>query len=425
MTRLNPKGLLFGFWLNLAFYLPYLGSTSWRVDHIFCMFAIVLVAWSLSRQGLLVETGLKEFYFLNLAVLVWALLAAFVPPGDFRSGLRYVNSFLFFSGATSIFLLFRHLFERYWREYLFNLVAFSLLINGLALWMWFNVNDPLSLRVADLYGGATSEAYGGGSLGSVALTAGRVSSIFPNPVAFAVYDLTILAITLNPAAFAVGTLERLLYLAGLFLALAGGLASSSKTFGLTMLMYLGFWSIKELPRMFNRGRLPLTPIALAFGFAVLMKVAYEKSRFIRDWFTVIERMDVALLLKSRLGEEGYLVKSGTVNAAFEPFNFIFGRGRRADDYKWSDNGYIQVLLFGGIFFFVLFFGQVLHLMRQLWRQVGRDSAAENFFLLCFCMFFANIGVGVFMFPRATVLWVLTILVVLFAARTEPDGEAAP
>ena len=180
---------------------------------------------------------------------------------------------------------------------------------------------------------------------------------------------------------------------------------------LCMFIFCIFYFIMAIPQILRRPRLNVYYLlGLGFGLGVGFYF-YDVSRFFRDQILAVVQLDLAGTLSTRIGEEGYLIKSGTVEAMLQPIHLLVGMGNGVSGFAWSDNGYFQVVMYGGLGFFIFFFGYLLYIC-YLFAQSYREKKSRLFLALYGALFVGNVGTLVFLFPRTGLMLAFFTMLIL-------------
>ncbi len=395
------------------FFLPYIGNTQFRVDQIVGALALVVLAVTVSRAPLKgVGRDFVQLWLWSVLILAWAMLVTFASPGPLLTGLKLTNTFSYFAEGTAIFLIFRRKLTDEAEIFFDVLLGFSLIVNFIAIYTWFDNTSDFAKAVVEYYGGAKSAAYGEfGSIGGESLAAQRICSLFPHSQALAVFNLLIYSLSFARISGSPSYWRKGFSFFAMLAALTGGLMTASKTFFLALGLILAMQFGIALYQFIRRSRLSLPVFASAGAFAIGVAFLFQYSRFIQDHVHLFTQGGIFTILGPRFGAQGYLVTSGTLKAMVQPVNFFFGMGRVVDQYSWSDNGFIQVLTFGGIFFFLFFYLYIGKLLQLFWRY--HDSHYQQMLLLFYiALVFSNIGTFIFLFPRTALLTTVVVAIVL-------------
>src|SRR5262249_20781054 len=149
-----------------------------------------------------------------------------------------------------------------------------------------------------------------------------------------------------------------------------GLLAMSKTYTFCLILMVFFYAALSLPHFLRRPRINifyfmLVTFAIGAGYYF-----YQDNRLMHDQIEALVSMNYMDTFGSRIGDEGYLVTSGTIAAMLKPAAFLLGMGGGVSDYAWTDNGYFQVLMYGGLGFFMVFYGYVAYLMFLISRTAN-------------------------------------------------------
>ncbi len=395
------------------FFFPYLGNTQFRVDQLVGMVALATFLLSIAHKPIPnVSRDMAVLFMWALLILLWAFVVTFASPGPMVTGLKLVNTFSYFAEGTALFFLLRGRLVEEHQEFLDVLLFYSILINLIGVITWFDNTGSFALTVVEYYGGVKNKAYGEfGNIGGESLAAGRISSLFPHSQAYAVFDLLIYAIAYSKLSSSPSMVSKSLAFFAMLLALGGGLMTASKTFflafGLMLVLQMGL----GIRAFIKRPTISLPILISGSSFAAGVAYLFQYSRFIQDHVHLFTQGGIFTMFAPRFGAGGYLVTSGTIGAMLKPTNFLFGMGRVVDRYSWSDNGYIQVLTFGGIFFFVFFYSYIVYVMYLFWKY--QTSQYQQMLLIFFvALSCSNMGTFIFLFPRTALLTTVVVAVVI-------------
>lgn len=421
VSRSTIQQVFFAVMFNVLFFLPYIGTTHFRVDQFLGAGAILMVfIWSLYRP-IPVFPELGTLFKWSFGIFIWAAVEAFITPGKFIWALQFINSFSCFAGGTALFILLQRQVQKDVRVFLLVSLLASILLNGLAAYMWLHDDSDFSAKIIANYGGATDASYGElGTLGAISFYGGRIPSLFPHTQAFGVYDLLILAVASYTIYLARGWVGRTICICAVFMSFVGGILSGSKTYAFCLILVVVFYGIIALPGFLKRPRLNFYYLALVILPVLVAVYFYNENRFLRDEIDVLAHLDWDGTMGTRIGSEGYLVKSGTIRAMLQPSSLLFGMGGWVSNYAWADNGFFQVLMFGGIFFFGVFYSYLAFLITRFLRHF-EDRSSQLFLALYLALVCGNVGTLLFLFPRTGLLLTFFTLVALYdrALRAPP------
>jgi hypothetical protein len=301
--------------------------------------------------------------------------------------------------------MFKDFLNNNWHRILKVIFLFSIVINVIAVMQYFNIQRSFLEWLMTHYGGETNADYG--EMGSVAaittFLAHRAVSIFAHPMAFAVHNLTLISliagILKSPSLNHKFKNRSGLILIMLF-NIAGGIFSMSKTYFFSLIFMGGLYFLSAI----LSGRIKLKSVVITAILGVILIIAGAKTvgenRYIKGTLNLIASGDFDVIFASRFSESGYLQTSGAIDAAFETPNFIYGMGGNISNYLWSDSGYLQVLMVGGIFYFLVYYAFIFYLIYQLYKKNNKgNKLCSSLAILFGTLLLANSGVFVFIFPR--------------------------
>lgn len=405
-------------------YLPYIGPTTFRYDHFYTMgvFAVFVVALVYDKT-VIVKQLLKYFLF-YASFMVLTVVLMLMGSGPIFSLVKVVNSFSYPLLVMSLLMFYKNFIYRNYIPILKGLLIASIFINVLSLMQYFKISKDFIIKLMDYYGGEQHEAYKGyGSLAALtAIAAKRSTSLFAHPMAFAMHNLILIALLFGIYK------DKLFYKQGiskhfssasiitfLLINIFGGIFSMSKTYFFSLVILLGF----EGWHMFYLSKLKLSAKKIIYILLGVVAVIYPVKVYILDEKSylgnVIEMImsgEFERIFSSRFSSKGYLEETGTLDAAFETFNFIFGMGRGIHKYAWADSGYIQALMVGGIFFVTIYYSFIISLIVKLFRSPYLKGIGSSFAILMIVLLIANVGVFVFIFPRVAFLLFMFIFFII-------------
>lgn len=409
------KHVLFAVLFNLLFFLPYLGGTQFRVDQLLGVGAIVWLAIAASRGDIEIPSTVVTMLKWSLLILIWAIVLTAVTPGKVIHGMQLINSFSSLAGGVAIYVVIRKHLVNGVRPFLAVSLIFSILINAFAYYLWVEWNNPLISKYLELYGGASSAAYGEfGTIGAISQYAGRVTSVFPHSQAFALYNLMIFAVGSSAFFNLKGVFGKVLGAVAVGMSVLGGILSSGKTYTFCLILMFIFQLLWTIPMFVRRPKINLYFVGMLVAGVLIAQNFISENRYLRSQIETISQMDAGKVLDTRIGSQGYLIKSGTVAAMLEPIPLMVGMGGGVSNYAWSDNGYFQVLMFGGIPFFLCFYGYLIYIC-FLFLKNFQDRGPRLHLALYLSLFFGNVGTLLYLFPRSGLL--LSFFTVLAIEQT--------
>ena len=415
---------IFVFFLIAMFFGPYFPGTPFRVDQIIgwayiCAFGMYFVKGV--RFGSATE---KKIMTLSLIILIIAFCRIWIDFTHFRFSFQFTNQYSYFAVGACIYYFHKKRLRSGREMFVRGLLCASIIINAYAMVQSSSPGSPYVQTVADWYGGDKKiegglEAFG--SISHLVIAAGRVTSIFNIIQAYAIFNLIIIALALGARRdINLARKDKILALAALIFAIVGGVLSVSKVFilgGGIMFLILGIFlmsnkAIKELALILLTGFL--------FG-AVFVYVA-EQNRVLSGILDLVVSGDIMRVFLSRFGgggEVGYLDESMAIT--FELQTLLYGLGVFAGEHHYSDFGYRQILILGGLPLFILFYGLVIYILMLNWRNRKISPYAMTFFALGVALLAAEIGIACHIQGRVIPIWMLLNLVVCFPRDLLPRG----
>jgi len=321
-------------------------------------------------------------------------------------------------------MFYKHFIIQNYVKIIKGILIASLFLNILSLMQYFTISKDFIIRLMDFYGGAKSEAYKGyGTLAALtAIAAKRSTSLFAHPMAFAMHNLIMIALLLgiykDKLFFKQGIYKKFSnawIIPFLLINIFGGIFSMSKTYFFSLLLLLSF----EGAHIFYLSKLKISAkkiIMILLGlFAVIYPVKVyilEGKSYLGNIIDMLISGEFYRIFSSRFSSKGYLEETGTLDAAFDSFNFLFGMGRGIYNYAWADSGYLQVLMVGGIFFTLIYYSFIISLIVKLARNNYLRGMGTSFAILMIVLLIANVGVFVFIFPRVSFLLFMFIFFII-------------
>lgn len=200
------------------FFLPYLGSTTFRLDQFFG-FMIILAAALLKPKS--------SLWWHALTILIFVFLRSLVRAESLEDVARATLNFSYPAVGMSLLVVCRR-WQWPARDFVAHLMWFSVPINLIAIFMWVYPWSGFSGWINLHYGGPVLAQYGRHlTLANATLEVGRISSVFAHPMALACFSLLIGALALAEVDGRKNPAWNMFIFA---LSLAGGLTTGSKTY---------------------------------------------------------------------------------------------------------------------------------------------------------------------------------------------------
>ena len=414
-------GIIFG---CLFLYLPYIAGTTYRYDH---LFTIIILLLFLTKYLLDLTSIIKPFfnYFLFYSCfMIITVIFMLLTPGPIIFLVKVVNSFSYPLLAITLLLFYRKFIFENFNKLMTGLMLLSIVFNIIAIMQYFRIEKDFLISLMDYYGGEIKEGYKGyGSLAALTSIAGRRSaSIFAHPMAFGVQNMILIS-------YCMGCLKNIFFFKDehykkrnigflcfiLLLNIIGGVFAMSKTYFFSLIFILllegaHMFYLAKLKISFKQGSTVLLILVILFFLA--KEYIMDDSGYFRTVIEMIVNLDFDLLFKSRFGKKGYLEETGTMDAAMETFNFLFGMGRGISKYAWADSGYLQALMVGGVFYAIIYYCFIFTLLYKLAVNKYLRGLSTSYSILVGVLLIANSGVFVFIFPRVSFLLFLLIFFLL-------------
>lgn len=390
------------------FFRPYLPGNRLRW-HLIAL--LLLVVWGRvqlvtqrTRSALLKTAGCGLALMALSAVLIFGGANASIIAADAQEfiNLNLVAILVFAAFAIRRWLAANH------DQVVLALLVISIPLNVYGVFQsldpWNGIHDVVFSR----YGGQTGENFA--TLGApswaegLVLYAGRATSIVNASQALALFDLLVgcLAVfwLLEPGGrAATGVRLPILIHDALLVSVLGGLASATKAYNRGFLV-AAVWVVFSLRRVshFALG------IVMAGGIAALIALVFSDAPVVQRY---IGRVAEGNYIATRYGDDGtggYL--SQTIDFLFaNPSTFLLGVDRTTADVAHGDSLFLPPLLSGGVAVFLLFFGQLAMLYRQIVNK--RDFAPDRLAFLVFLL--AEVGIQTFMIASVAPFLILLML----------------
>ncbi|MFK5979026.1 MAG: hypothetical protein QM488_09095 [Rhizobiaceae bacterium] len=404
------------------FFLPYLGETRVRVEVL--LFAMLVFAAFLHSSA-------KKPYFLVLPshvyVFAFGIFCYTFLLAVLSQHASLINQAIDVTNQNFLFLtLFGLLPLRHWLQanagaILRAVVVISLLVNLVALFQAFFPQAPIQNLVFSLYGGEIRED-GLASAEFLCRVAHRCTSIFPTLQALALFDLLIIALLMYLKS--VREIGTVVFWVGMILAFLGGLATVSKTFMIGAPIAMLISSDRRQKFFFV-----MVMITLLLPIAAVFTLDYQA--ILGNNIVLIDNIKengLSYIFASRFGGAGYGA-DGAFTELYDsmkdiPGIFITGVGSDYGYYgaHYTDNLYLQLIVYGGVPYAILFIVQYLMFFFALSNKATK-AARRIIFAMAIVYFSIGFAYASFFIGRVSMLTILVLLVVTLDARSKTINGA--
>ena len=399
------------------FFLPYIGDTRLRFEIV--LFAIlVLVAFF--------HSGAQKPYYLLLPpyvyIFTFGVFCYTLVLAALSQHAPFINRAIDITNQNFLFLvLFGLLPLRHWLrtnagDILRGIVMISLLVNVVALYQTLIPNGFVHDKIFSLYGGVIRED-GLASAEFLCRVAHRCTSIFPTLQALALFDLLIIALLMYLQS--IRKIGTIVFWVGMVLAFVGGLATVSKTFMVGAPIIMLFSSDRK-QKFYFVALMAILVLPIAVVFTIDYQAILGRNIGLIDQ---IGENGLSYIFASRFGGAGYGA-DGAFTVLYDsmkdiPGIFLTGVGSDYVHYGalYTDNLYLQLIMYGGVPYALFFVAQYVMFFYALSRKVS-DAAKRMIFTMAIIYFSIGFAYASFFIGRVAMLTILVLLIITLDARSK-------
>lgn len=419
-NRANKKLFALRFWpvvFVAVFFLPYIGDTRVRFEVLLFAILVFVAFFHSSTQ--------KSHYLLlpsNVYIMAFGMLCYTLVLAALSQHAPFIDRAIDITNQNFLFLtLFGLLPLTRWLRanasaILCAVVFMSLLVNIVAFYQMLFPGGLFHDRIFSLYGGEIRED-GLASAEFLCRVAHRCTSVFPTLQALALFDLLVIALLMYLQS--IREIGKILFWAGITLAFIGGLATVSKTFLVGAPIAMFFSSDRKQKFFFV-----IMMITLLLPIAAIFTLDYQVILGNNIGFIdKIRENGLSYIFASRFGGAGYGA-DGAFTELYDsmkdiPGIFLTGVGSDYGYYgaHYTDNLYLQLIVYGGVPYAILFVAQYMMFFYALSHK-ATNAAKRLIFAIAVVYFSLGFAYASFFIGRLTMLAVLVLLVVTLDSRSK-------
>lgn len=393
---ISSKNNILLFLILISYFLPYIYMNKFRIDHLVSIFFLIYFIIYIYFNKLD-----KIFFFISILSISFFIIISirFLFTDNLLKSLQIINQYSYILSGIGIYFYFKGKISHinlikylYFCSILIYLYAyFQIYFNDINFISFINNLYETERFEHPIYGAFNSKT-------AEILSGGQAISVFTGMQGLAIYCLFIFSVSLGSLKDEAMKEYKIFSTVILIWSIYTGFLTGSKTFtfGLIIFLILIFLYKPTIKSIF---------LIILSSLLLLFTSIYSYQN--NDILNIIMNGNFYNIFSSRFGSSGYL--TDVMDITYQIDTILFGLGIDALNFKYADNQFRQVLIAGGLVFFIFYYATLILFTYIIYKKNKYNSYSINLFFLSIIFLIAGIGMDIHFQARVIVIFVFTSL----------------